>query len=424
MAKLGYIPDNKLLTTKSEESLPKEALELANFLKFPVEGKVKKSEIQFYGSFNLRIQPYPSDIDTMNHVYIDADKIESLGIIQKGIQKIARKLDKGDKFFTDFKCGTYYDNPDESMHWTRGEVLKGKRDPKIIDYNGNKLSEDQKDQYIYNSLIEVDVSYDETAADLAKSEVIDKEKFIKICKLKGNKSVIGDNGKEIPIEKYKLKKGEQYVKYFPLCKMDMVAKYYDVYLEVTCVYFFECKDGPINYKELNDKLLTDELAEETYKQEHEGKTFKAIKRIYANARLRKDIKTIRKIEKLLVSNVSKLSSIGSDISTISLLIELKKKIDIEFTIDELQRMKDKLGTILDLKINDNKFYQTLDKICDELKNVGKNRKKILTKLGALKDVITHITTGATKQFLKSKKIKSFDYFGKKYFSKPPFFEED
>ena len=51
------------------------------------------------------------------------------------------------------------------------------------------------------------------------------------------------------------------------------------------------------------------------------------------------------------SNISKLSGVASDLSTLELLIETNQPINVNFAVLQVQRCKDTIANILDLNID-------------------------------------------------------------------------
>jgi hypothetical protein len=129
------------------------------------------------------------------------------------------------------------------------------------------------------------------------------------------------------------------------------------------------------------------------KQFKKDKYFKVVKRLFAAIRLTKTLyglnesyNIVKPLIPLMASNISKLSSIASDLSTLYLLFELNKKIDVDFAIKEVQMMKDRVANIMDLKIN-NKFFNNA---FDKLNNLFKSKdKKRFTDIMDLIDEIIH-----------------------------------
>ena len=125
------------LGTKKDEDYTKQALLYVKKLLIPLSKYVKSSDVILYGSSRIRLQPYYSDIDTINLVDFYKDvPTEDIGeIMRKKILKNIKKLPKT-AFVTDIKAGAYPDG--NHIHWTVKEVEEGKRNGEMPDFNGHK----------------------------------------------------------------------------------------------------------------------------------------------------------------------------------------------------------------------------------------------------------------------------------------------
>lgn len=302
---INRISPKKAILTKKSFEYPKRIQTIVDFFKFPLIHEVKKSELIIFGSYNLKIQKFYADIDTTNVIYIDADYENTAKIVKNIFQKITKKIqNKPGWFFTDAKAGAYPDG--EAIHWTAEEILKGKRNGTVPDFNGNL----------------------------------------------GEKTLL------------------EAVKYHGLLKIDMVVPYYNKYIEATVVYLIKCRDGPFNYNYdwLKFKRVATSLISDTKKQMNKGKHFKVLKRSFAMLRYtnRKDL--IELLIPIISSNISLLSSIASYLDTILLLLTLKKPINKNFVSAELQSFKDLLSNIQDIDFDEEQVIKYLDLISTDIRD--------------------------------------------------------
>jgi hypothetical protein len=107
-------------------------------------------------------------------------------------------------------------------------------------------------------------------------------------------------------------------------KIDVIVPYYGRYIEISMIYSFISRDGPVGMIPLTIDDFKREIKASFIELMQEGNYYKAIKRLYSLARLSKDTQTIRIIEPLLISNLGKLSTIKSDLTTIKLILEKGK----------------------------------------------------------------------------------------------------
>lgn len=301
-----------------------------------------KSEIILFGSYNLRAQPYYADFDTLNLIYINKNYEETAKIVVKHLKSIIKKIEMKKGWFFTDCKAGLYEDG-EAIHWTSEEIYKGKRN-KNADFNGHF----------------------------------------------GNKNLIDA------------------VKEHALLKVDMVCPYYDKYIEATVVYLIKYKDGYFNYDPewLEAHRVVSSIGNDALKQLNKGKYFKVIKRMFAILRYSKNEKYINIIKPLINSNISKLSSIGSDLSTLALLLELNKPININFTAGEVQSFKEKISNMLDLNVNPNQFDNIFD--CIYVNLINRNLEKVYELLNCAINLIQKINNNEIINFFNSKNINFLD----------------
>jgi hypothetical protein len=88
MANLGKIPDSEIFSTKYASSIPKEVKDLVSFFEFK-DPTIEYTKEILFGSYNLRLQPYPSDLDTICNVYFynDVSEDEAINVAVKLFQQ-------------------------------------------------------------------------------------------------------------------------------------------------------------------------------------------------------------------------------------------------------------------------------------------------------------------------------------------------
>jgi len=308
---IGHIPDSKILAAKTPDEITKQVTRLTDFLRFPlIKNVITRSEIQIFGTYNLKLQPFFADVDTRCEVDVNLPRKQATVVVTQLFQHIVEKIEKKKGwFFTDAKAGTYANG--EAIHWRAEEIKKGKRDKKQ-DFNGNPSN----------------------GATL--------------------KSSVGQ---------FASKNG-----FNVLLKIDMVAPYFGKYTEITCVYDIKClsDDGTkLVWFNSTDELSSTEniirtLLLDTKKQLKKGKYFKVMKRVYALSRYFGDTVTAQFLTPLLISNVSKISCVESDLKTLELIIQLNKPINENVVFGELNIFKQVLSNILDINIDNNEINKKLD----------------------------------------------------------------
>jgi len=341
---VNQIPIEKIFNAKDNFDIPEKVKKLTDTLKLPDSKYFTENKIKLFGSYFLRIQPYFGDFDTINMVNINLNRLDALELVVYGIQKkVDSILNKKGWFITDIKAGRYPDGV--SIHWTPEEIVSGLRIGKIPDYNGH------------------------TGENISLAEAINQD-----CD-------IGEG--------------------LPLLKIDMIAPYYEKYFEITSVYLVNCLDWQFYPKDIQDtERILGSLVSDTKKQFSKNKYFKVVKRLFAIIRMyyliTKDKQAIELVKPLLPiigSNISKISSIAGDLSTLNLLIELDEPINISFTTQEIQKFKDLIGNINDLEFDMEFLDGLIDKLTSSIVK-GYNKEKITSDID---DIINYILNLCKKE---------------------------
>jgi hypothetical protein len=347
------IPLNRLGEARSKDSIPPQAKELVEYLCFKKSEFIEKNYYNIYGSFMYRLQNYPSDIDSTNILKINLDDEESAKIIELHLQSNAKKLsnNKSGRTYADCKCGRY-DNG-EPIHWKIHEIIQGYRDIGIPDINS---------QY---------------------------------------------SNKQITLYDAIMDKGS-------LMKMDMLAPYMGRYVEVSCLYQIQTNDGFITHTHLTtppEKFLID-LSQDTTKQYKKGKIFKTVKRIFSNARIRNDTKTLKTLKPLIDSNLSRLASMKADISTLLLLLSVNKYPAPVVLKQQFSKLKFGLDNILDIKLPLDELYKLLDQTYLLL---SKKIPQSVLLLEKIENILDKIINDETLKYFNSIGINNIpQYFGHRY----------
>ena len=350
---INEIPYFNLDLSRNKESIPKQAKELVKYLCFTNQNSLIRNTNNIYGSFNYRLQSYPSDIDSTNILIYNLDDEQAGKEIEKQIKALVYKLvnNKRGRRYADCKCGSYPNG--ESIHWKPEEILNGIRKADIQDINGKSYN---KDITLYDSILD---------------------------------------------------KGQVF-------KLDMISPYMGRYVEVSCLYQILTNDGELtktHQAHETQKFLLD-LVKDTAKQLKKGKIFKVIKRMYSNAKMRKDIRMLRFLEPIINSNLSRLSSIKADFATLNLLLSNNYFPSRNTLNQELQKIKFGLDNVLDIKLNLQTIYKQIDDLYIEL--TKKNKEKSINLLSTLEKELDNKVNEETIKYLRSKGINNFNQFGSNY----------
>ena len=144
-------------------------------------------------------------------------------------------------------------------------------------------------------------------------------------------------------------------------KLDIIGPYDERYLEMSTFFILKSASEYVNVKpdyfESFKKSLLKDIA-----HYQESKPFKALKRIWSLSRITNDTNTMKLLKDVIKSNLALLGQINADIETIILLIEHESKYDTEFILNELDGFKEKLSTIIDIKLDYEKINLMIDNI--------------------------------------------------------------
>lgn len=359
---VNQIPIQNIFNTKEDFDISEKVKKLTDYLKITESKYFIENRIKLFGSYFLRIQPYFGDFDTLNIIKINLKRQDALKLIVAGIQhKVKAILEKKGWFITDIKAGRYPDG--ESIHWTPQEIIQGFRNGDIPDYNGH------------------------TGDNITLSSAINQN------------SNIGDG--------------------LQLLKIDMIAPYYDKYFEITAVYLVDCLDWKFYPQNIQDtERILSGLITDTKKQLTKNKYFKVIKRLFAIIRMyylitqdKEAIKIVKPLLPIIGSNISKISSIASDLSTINLLVELNLPINISFTTQEIQKFKDLLGNIQDLDFDINYLDGLIDKLTLSIhREYDKNI--VMTEIDEIISYILNICEKEVLLYFKSINLDFYKYMEK------------
>ncbi len=323
---VNIIPKKEVFSLKSLENIPIEVFNKLNLLQMPISDKINSSVTSIYGSSRLKIQPYYGDIDSINIVRLnEINFLKTCKIIEKELKERITTILCAGHFVTDIKCGRYQkgDSKGKAIHWTVKEIFNNFRDGSKKDINGN----------IGESI------------DLLEA--------------------IGQNHQNIP-------GGEP-----AMIKIDMIAPFANRYMEITTVYLIVNDNDnyfffPNDYLESNRILSS--LIDDIEKQKIKNRPFKIVKRLFSILRLiqklynnDKAYKYVKFLVPIIGTNISRVSSVYSDLGNLLLLYETNQKnIDIKFASNSIQFLKDKFNVITDL----NSIRKNLNIIEKNINNIS------------------------------------------------------
>jgi hypothetical protein len=191
-------------------------------------------------------------------------------------------------------------------------------------------------------------------------------------------------------------------------KLDIIGPYDERYLEMSTFFILKSSSEYINvetdYFESFKKSLLKDIS-----HYQESKPFKALKRVWSLARITNDSTTMKLLKDIIKSNISLLGQINADIESIILLIEHESKYDTEFIFNELDGFREKLSTIIDIKLD----YEKINLMIDNIKLLFKfgkdqnfNESNVLIEnLTRLHNYLLKVINKETFDYLESIKFK-------------------
>ncbi len=297
--------------------------------------------IQPVGSFTYSIQKYPSDIDLNQLV-----SITDISTFVKDLKKLIRKIEKNScskdrsVFFTDFKAGKNPNDSEKGLKWSAKQILDGEQ---VVDGKTILL----EDSLLEQSVIKLDI----VIISHESNRIIEASTFFILLS-----SSTGE------------------------------------YINVPQNFFDLFVDG------VKNDILKYSTQGENFK------LFKAIKRMWSLARLKKDINMLQKLAPIIDSSLSILSQINADMETIILLIEKygKSVVKTDGIQNVLNGFEKRLSTIVDVNEVMNSFDDIASNI-EALKDLsskgwGTRAEEILEHLH---DQLLSIINNESFEFIKS-----------------------
>jgi len=353
-----------------------------------------------FGSFTSKITSYPSDIDLL-------EKVEVKGSKQIAAKKMAFELSRLIKnlpplfLFTEGKAGI-----DERYN------LDGLGDTiKTFDYQ--KISKELLDLYKKKLLDKKE--YEELHKLSHKN--ITNDQYNKLRFILRNKWIIRWSKEEI-ITKNKILPGNVYITLKEACemispiKLDILVPLYCRYVEVTNFFILKNKIGnkseyvnlPQNYDTTVNYEILQEVDKLLYNKEYYA-PFKALRRIYAVARYKKDCKTMNLLIPAIRSDISKLNQIKANLASIITLAEkgyTKNEFTYTFVFSEIDNFTYRLSSIIQYTVP-KKVYDDINYILKKEDSIS--NEEFIKKLEDIKKIISDIIDKAGLDYLK--KIKFY-----------------
>ena len=348
---------------------------LKNKISFPEKLENTFSLISFNGNYsiagtsNLKSILYPSDYDLFEEVIETNDKNKALNHIVKRFQEIFKKIKESNFIFLiDFKCG----------------IL----DPAFFDK--------------YNDVNEFLIYLD----DMYQNNLINSTEYKKALKLKSP-----DDIKEFTRNLYILRwtvdevlKGYKIIPnkdkiYLIDCvldntviKLDCILHYnYSIFMEISEIYVFKVKNHKNNVT--TGEQIHQGITNDYKKFMHEGKIYKALKRLFSIYKFKKDLGKCKELIKFFNSNEGLLNKIKNDLEIYVIVLEKIPKIKINEIHFGLQNLKGQLANIYQFNIP-NDYLAEFDKM-----SKISNRTKLIKTINLMVEKLNLILKRIAKKWI-------------------------
>lgn len=301
---INVINDHNLIAQRDTRLYTEDEKHFINLLKIKHDAVISP-----IGSFTLKAQKYPSDIDINQTITIKQNNFKTFVNDLKGI--VSNILKTPMVYFSDFKAGVDSRYPNDKdkfiLRWSPQEIL-----------NGYKI--------------------------LPGNVRISLEKAVSMKGILKMDIIVYWNGRFIEESTF-----------FILQKED--GSYINV---------------PDDFYEIFVDALKKDIYKYSQKGEN-FKLFKSVKRMWSLARLMRDYNMLRKLKPMIVSDLSLLGQINADLETIKLLTEKTNNLPIKEINEAINLFGKNLSTIADITFDEEKLVGLLDylKQCNNKRCDGK-----------------------------------------------------
>lgn len=322
-----------------------------------------------FGSYNLRIQKYPADIDTSEIFKSTGNEEEIYSKLALNIKKKVKKfMSLRSYYISEAKIGELYYYPIDKLFL--GYLQDGNYI--IADYQKQQIL-DYTTEFFKNNLFQEDDL--NKVVEIMNKQNLDAYDYDVIFNIYRKYRVLRWSDKEIVQGYKKMMNGDKITLKDAIAtgghiKIDVIAKINNKFTELTNFLFviMEKKDGenvllnltrPFKGKEiigdLNTFILKRALIEipkeieKLFYSYYYYSPFKGIKRIWALARIIKDIKMLNMLRNIISGNISLLYQLKSELTNILIIFELIKSIPQAGINDQLGNIKERLWLVTELE---------------------------------------------------------------------------
>ena len=354
--------------------------------------KPKELKLQVVGSMSLRTQLYAGDYDCIENV----DVVSANEGAKLFIDMIKRLSARKQVVIGDIKCGII---EDYNVFPPEIDIADGR----ITNYNYKKAY-DKADE-LYKKQVINETEYQDVKKLISKMgpspspvDFLTETKEFRFGLLRWSpkdiiKGSLEHRGRTVTLA--------EAIHTPTIAKVDAVALVQNNrYTDFSVIYFFFARGKPLNDVDMN---VEKGLKENILYYSKKGNWFKCAKRMFALAKSRKDVETMRVLTELFNSDAGRIYQISGDIGTLLFLLENVDSLSEERIDFELSGFRQRMGNITLPE-----FLKEEAGVLEELvklEDMKLNKKKFINKLEDLQELLDVILTGFSTQFLASVSLK-------------------
>lgn len=334
------------------------------------------ANISVAGSASLRSQLYAGDYDATNSV--KASSVSSVATSLKAM--VNRILSIEECYFNDIKCGEV---PEWNVIPAKAHILNGK----IVDFNKLDalkvldLALEQKaitpaEKNTYTALIE---NIEKPLGFLeAKKEI--RFHIIRWTSAQILAGVLDFRGRQITLEDAIMSKG--------MIKADVIANIHERFTECSMIYEVYIKGKLVT--QTPPPIIRSLQEDIIYYNKREP--FKALKRFFSLSKAQKHEKVAETLLPILNGDLGRLNIIAGDLKTLADLLELHNMEAHQSVLEQVDRIKGRLGNIYQLK----DYLKDEQEVIGEINSILKAPKtQVLGKIERLYNKLMEIISKAT-----------------------------
>lgn len=346
-------------------------------------------KLMVVGSAALRSQQYAGDYDCFENVDIKGrSKSAAINALVKRFQDVVASIVKsGDIYITDIKAGIV----DELRILDKNITITDEET--ITNYN-QKKAQQRTEELMEKKYISSSEGGKVLSLLKPRLTIKDYAELINACKF----HIVRWTAKEVAENKKLLRTGQtltlqEAFQYPSIVKIDLLSQTEDNRIsEFSCIYKFFYKGKAINNFTMD---LKKDLAKDVYLFANTGNYFKALKRAFALAKAKNDMKMMERYSAILNSDLGKLYQIIGDMKTLAEFILEHNKGNEEIINIEIEQFVKRLSNIYTLpaylkkeksvikridealKLSKTKKAEELEDLADELNTLLQERTKKL-----------------------------------------------